>query len=133
VIGSDENGLPEISGRSRSSVVRFIDYLLKLIGDLPTHWRHFAEYFFVLLQIANIGPDECDILVQRNTIARLVDFYLGEDSPINHTRLPSHKQKKTKMGDKFQNPNLTHMVSLISVCSSPVPWARPRIVFERSI
>ena len=48
-------------------------------------------------------------------VTQLVDFYLGDESPLAAGDGPYHRPKRTRMGDKFALPNLEHMLALISL------------------
>ena len=49
------------------------------------------------------------------TLTQLIDFYLGDESPLAAGDAPYHAPKRTRMGDKFSLPNLEHMLALISL------------------
>lgn len=55
-----------------------------------------------------------------------MDFYLGDESPCAKAH---HMTKKTKMGDKFNLPHLSHMVEVIAIlargCVTRVSLAPP--------
>eukprot|EP00741_Cyanophora_paradoxa_P020633 tig00021281_g19915.t1 len=161
---------PRLTGRPATSIARLMDALFALIREAAAHWRHFAQFFGLIRDVALLGPEELSSLIswallgpeelssliswallgpeelssliswallgpeelssliswallgpeerafmlQRNVAARLVDFYLGDESP----HAPSgakHRQKKTKMGDKFGQPSLAGMAATLSL------------------
>jgi ubiquitin C-terminal hydrolase len=91
-------------------VVKFLDRVLELLPELPVHWRHLAEYFQCLRDIANIGLPEKTFMLSRATVARCIDMYLHEDSPWVH----NHRYHN-KMGDKFNLPDFSCMLELVSL------------------
>eukprot|EP01103_Thecamoeba_quadrilineata_P011019 TRINITY_DN2539_c0_g1_i2.p1 TRINITY_DN2539_c0_g1~~TRINITY_DN2539_c0_g1_i2.p1 ORF type:complete len:2405 (-),score=378.30 TRINITY_DN2539_c0_g1_i2:956-7465(-) len=122
---------------SKSLIIRFMDGLLVLLKDASAYWRHFGQFFLVLRDFASLGPKERLYFLRKNTISRLLDFYFGEDSPTFSKsnvvlvanpmgpQVPSQflvpggmgagNRKKTKIGDKFNIPNLSHMLEFVAV------------------
>eukprot|EP00298_Acanthocystis_sp_HF-20_P025811 c38149_g1_i1.p1 GENE.c38149_g1_i1~~c38149_g1_i1.p1 ORF type:complete len:282 (-),score=80.63 c38149_g1_i1:156-1001(-) len=98
----------------KSLLERFVMVHLNLIPSLLSHWRNFSEYFLILYQISCFDDAERELLIRRKTIARLVDFYLGDESPLRRSRSTTHKSKKMRMGDKFQPCILGYMFKLLS-------------------
>jgi len=94
--------------------IKVIESLLEKIKTLPFYWRYFNQYFLVLRDFASLGSIEKQYLLQRGVIEKIIDIYLGEDSP-----LPKKKKKKLKMGDRYDVPNFTNMISMLSllICS----------------
>ena len=35
-----------------------MESLLKMVREAPSHWRHFPQFFFVMLEFAKLGPEE---------------------------------------------------------------------------
>jgi len=77
------------------------------------HWRYFGTYFRTLQDIALLGAEERGLFISRQTISRLIDFYLWEDSPRAKTR--AQPRKKIKMGDKFSLPNMSDMTKTLAL------------------
>ena len=97
-----------------AAAIRTVEALLKMVHEAPSHWRHFPQFFRVLLEFARLGVEERDFMLRTRVVTLLVDFYLGDESPLAGDDGPHHRPKRTRMGDKFTLPNLDHMVELIA-------------------
>jgi hypothetical protein len=93
--------------------VRVVDGLVSMLHEAPAHWRHFPQFFKVLLEFAQLGVAERELLLHRRVCTSLIDFYLGEESPLAAEGGAHHRAKRQRMGDKFAVPALEHMVELI--------------------
>jgi len=82
---------------------------------LPYHWRTFSEYFLTLREICLSDALVRAYLLSIELLPRLVDLFLGEDSP-------TAKKTTKKMGDKYTQPNFVHLLSLMGmlVCSCEI-------------
>ena len=63
-------------------------------------------------------------MLRRRVVTLLVDFYLGDESPLAAGDGPHHRPKRTRMGDKYTLPNLEHMVELIATLRARRPLGR---------
>eukprot|EP00124_Ichthyophonus_hoferi_P001426 Ihof_evm2s74 gene=Ihof_evmTU2s74 len=99
-------------------IVELIDCLLDMMKDAAQSWRTFDHYFELLLAIAQLGPEESNLLVSRRAVYYIVDLLLGEVSP---RCMPGEKRRK--MGDKFgcfnSRPIVTLLNVLITSCAHP--------------
>lgn len=68
--------------RPTSIIVRFLHSYLELLDGMQKYWKSFDHYFMVLCEFALIGDEERQLLLSRSVPAILVDFYLGEESPV---------------------------------------------------
>ena len=96
---------------------QFIQYLLSLLYLTRTNWRRFNQYFLILLQYAKTGHAERDLLVKHGVISLLINYYMGEYSPMNPPELkeivPIYSEsvkKKTEPG-----PQLCEFFDLLSL------------------
>jgi ubiquitin carboxyl-terminal hydrolase 34 len=64
------------------------------------NWVRFQQYFEFWNAFARGGRNQTRFLVSNNFLHLLLDFFLGEDSPVN--LIPS--EKKQKMGSTYQQP-----------------------------
>lgn len=75
--------------------------------------KYFSHFLFREIALA----EQCvrSYFLKIRFLSRLFDLFLGEDSP-------NAKKNTRKMGDKYAQPNFTHLLSLISilVCSLQV-------------
>ncbi|KAF2075266.1 hypothetical protein CYY_003442 [Polysphondylium violaceum] len=98
--------------KSKSVIVQFMDIFLDYIKEAPTYWKHFNHYFMFIKEFALLGRKEREYLVSRRVIGRLIDFFLGDESPWSKSHPP---QKKTKMGDKYSSPQFNYMMDALSI------------------
>eukprot|EP00698_Gefionella_okellyi_P025572 TRINITY_DN9417_c0_g1_i1.p1 TRINITY_DN9417_c0_g1~~TRINITY_DN9417_c0_g1_i1.p1 ORF type:complete len:2658 (-),score=590.22 TRINITY_DN9417_c0_g1_i1:2579-10552(-) len=118
----DDDELEALSiPRSKTVVARFVDRLLALLRKAHKHWRTFGHYFRIIYDVANLGAEERELLINRQTITRLIDFFLWDESPRN--KMSAQPRKKVKMGDKFQSACLgeltTSLAILVTSCKPP--------------
>ena len=111
-----ENAIERPPARlAASAAVRVMESLLKMVHEAPSHWRHFPQFFFVMLEFAKLGPEERELMLRKRVVTLMIDFYLGDESPLaSNDDGPHHRPKRTRMGDKYTLPNLEHMVDLIA-------------------
>mmetsp|Transcript_9290 Transcript_9290/g.23283 ORF Transcript_9290/g.23283 Transcript_9290/m.23283 type:complete len:1090 (-) Transcript_9290:298-3567(-) len=102
--------------RSKSSVARLVDALLDMLEEAPGFWRNFEQYFAILNHFAQIGMKEREFLLARGALSRMIEFFVGDDSP--NIKAHQHKQKRTKMGDKHNAPNVVPMLETISILTT---------------
>ena len=95
--------------------LQVVQALLTMLHEAPSHWRHFPQFFLVLLEFAHLGAEERAWLLRKRVVSKLINFYLGDESPLATDDVPHHQPKRTRMGDKFAQPNLEHMLALISL------------------
>lgn len=110
--------------------VQFIQGLLQLLSTVPLHWKHFEQYFRVLAHFAELGPEYCQHLCAQNLLAKMVDLYLQDASPVDiagvvvgpHGRRPA-------MGDNWRQVNYRDFLRLLKevvICSeTPSSALRP--------
>eukprot|EP01132_Coremiostelium_polycephalum_P001351 gene1351-1706_t len=111
----DEDSFTDYSKSSKvpkSIIIKFMDTFLDYIKEAPSHWKHFTHYFMFIRDFSLLGHEERQYMVSRNVIGRLIDFFLGDESPVSKLHPP---QKKTKMGDKYNSPQLSHMMEALSI------------------
>ena len=96
--------------RPSTTVGKFLDKVLHLLPDLPSHWRHFGEYFKLLAGVAELGKEECLFFLSRRAISRGIDLFLNDESPFC-----SHRKVCFRMGDKFSSPVFSPLLDFISV------------------
>jgi len=94
-------------------VLASVSRMLALVRDAHVHWRNFQQFFEVLHEMASFGADERQWMLSHRAVELLVDFYTSDDTSTNGGD-QQHRQKKSKMGDKFALPNLSPMVEVVS-------------------
>jgi hypothetical protein len=63
-------------------ITQYIHATLKMFQSLPYNWKIFEQYFRVLGHFAELGPNEAQHLCCYNLLPKLVDFFLGDASPV---------------------------------------------------
>ncbi len=81
----------------------------QLEDGMQKYWKNFDHYFMVLRDFALIGDEERQLLLAKHVPGLLIDFYLGEESPLRylHGKVqplppPSHL---TRLLNTSQNKN----------------------------
>jgi len=101
---------------SRGFAVKYVDNLVSLLKVAPLHWKRFDQYFKVLAHFAELGGAEAGyLLAGHNLLARLVDFYLGDDSPLKDVGdMPlDSKGRRVVMGGDLVSPDIMHFLQLL--------------------
>ena len=100
----------KIKLRPVSLVLQFQLEAIEFIKQAGYYWQNFAEFFLIFQDFAAQGEDERRFFADHNVVARLIDFYLGDDSP----QAPPKVKRPKLSGDNKNNPDLTHMLNLIA-------------------
>jgi len=134
-----EKEKPVAADWSRGFVVGYIDQLIPILRTAVPYWRTFDNYFKILAHIAGLGVPEAQYLLKHDLIAKLLDFYLGDNSThpeVNGIALNS-KGKRDVMGSQYEAANLTSFLqclrNLILISESPY-WpkgAKPPYLKEK--
>eukprot|EP00743_Colponemidia_sp_Colp-15_P003962 GILK01004274.1.p1 GENE.GILK01004274.1~~GILK01004274.1.p1 ORF type:complete len:2187 (+),score=414.92 GILK01004274.1:440-6562(+) len=95
--------------RPKALTARLMDELISLMDEAAKNWLRFQQYFQVFEDYAAAGAPEVQYLHSRRMIARLIDFFLGERSP-----LPSENKKRVAMGNKLMSPPFDPLFSCLS-------------------
>jgi len=97
---------------------RFIDIVLEDLKHCNRYWKSFENYFRVLWVYASHGRSQQIYLARSGVIAKMVDLYLGEQSPAPATGLCEwaidNKGQRLPMGDAWEKPTWTHFWALLS-------------------
>ena len=70
-----------VAGADRPALMRFVETMLALLPQARSHWKSFGAFFTTLSNFAKIGRNECAYLVSSGQFARLLSFFLQDDSP----------------------------------------------------
>jgi len=101
---------------------------MRLLRDAPENWKRNEQYFRVLNHIAGLGAREAHFLVANGFVARLVDFYLGDESPNPEvSNIPiDAKGRRKRMGDEWNIPDWTQFLALLqTLVTSTTPAHLP--------
>ncbi|PRP88236.1 ubiquitin domain-containing protein [Planoprotostelium fungivorum] len=113
VMGSDDDtmDIEDKDNNESSKIILLINRLMDMIPHLAGSWQNINEYFSLLLEIAKMGSGERGYLLHAQIISKLVDFYLGDESPAAEGR------KRVKMIDKATNtiPQMKNMFSVLAL------------------
>jgi len=93
-----------------SLIIRLFYILFQfLTGDVVCRcWRNFDQYFRLLVTFASLGRAERSFIIESTMPWRLVDFYLGNDSPFA-------QQRRWEMGDEYADPQFKHFWELMMI------------------
>jgi hypothetical protein len=115
--------------RPMTASAAFAEQLVGLLPTAPTYWRWFEHYFRVLACYAGQGPWQALHLVRESVIPRLVDLYLGDDSPLAEANpfgvVTGPKGRRNRMRGKWNTPDLSSWLKLlrVCVCRCELDWA----------
>ena len=113
---------------------RFMEHLVSpdMIEFVSGAWRTFQDYFRLLLEFGQMGRQQRAFLFLRQVDARLLDMYLGNDSPMYGPGLlvePNPQRPRKPMGTKQFAPDFSRLmaVAALLVCAavlalSPCVW-----------
>jgi len=96
---------------------KYVDVLLEDLYLSNRFWKRFENYFRVLATYALHGKSQQIYLARSNLVPKLVDLYLGKNSPAEKGLLTwqtDAKGNRIRMGDSFDQPNWTHFWALLS-------------------
>jgi len=96
--------------RPVSVTSRFLDGLLTLLPESAKSWMRIEQYVQIFEDIARLGGEECELLLSRRCISKLVDFFLREKSP-----LMQEGEKRTSMGNKMYYPKLSPLIRCVDL------------------
>ena len=78
--------------------------------ELARNWMRFEQYFEILLNITKKGGENMALFMSdKKLLAILVDFYLGEHSPLYQ-----QGERRAKMGNNYKKPKFNHLIELVS-------------------
>ncbi|KAM3962482.1 LOW QUALITY PROTEIN: ubiquitinyl hydrolase 1 puf [Aphomia sociella] len=116
--GEDNSKLGEAS-----CVTRFIRMLLSLMENgARSHLRHLTEYFSLLYEFSKMGEEEGKFMLRINAISMMVNFYLGQNTPMVESPTEeasgsgsgSGSGAAESAGDKLRPGALDKMVALVA-------------------
>ena len=127
----EEKGMSQVSSTSNDSitparyVMPFIDSLIAALPIVTEYSRRCNQFFHVLHQFSLLDYDAIIYLVDRHdAIARLLDLYLGDTSPLSDNPYsmpvnPSTK-KRVNIGETLVRPDMTSFLGLVArlLCAS---------------
>jgi hypothetical protein len=114
-------------------VKAYLDHVVALLPLAPPHWKTFTNYFRVIAQIAGAAPSYAHYLLQQNTVAKLIDFFLGDDSPHPEVgSIPVNASgRRVEIGSKWVHPDwkywLLTLQHLILCCNTGSASAPPSL------
>lgn len=108
ILGAEEH--PECAAAASG----FADSLVGLLDDVDKHWVRFRQYFAVFSQLCDAAWWRRS-LNERKVVWRLLDLYLGEDSPRRYVAPgASVAAKRQQMGNLVAQPVWTPLFACVS-------------------
>eukprot|EP01105_Mastigella_eilhardi_P006256 TRINITY_DN1786_c0_g1_i2.p1 TRINITY_DN1786_c0_g1~~TRINITY_DN1786_c0_g1_i2.p1 ORF type:complete len:2116 (+),score=478.17 TRINITY_DN1786_c0_g1_i2:829-6348(+) len=90
-----------------SVVALFVSELLSRLELTREHWRRSTQYFALLKGICDLGPEERHYLIISKSVGKLIDFYLGNDSPVC-------KGDRVRMADGGDDATFANVLSAVA-------------------
>ncbi len=99
---------------------RFMDHLVAqdMIDFASGSWRTFQDYFRLILEFGQLGRQQRSFLLVRQVETRLLDMYLGNDSPLygpGQFIEPNPSRPRKPMGTKQFAPDFSKLLSVASL------------------
>ncbi|KAJ5079287.1 ubiquitin carboxyl-terminal hydrolase faf-y-related [Anaeramoeba ignava] len=89
-------------------IISFVDRFVSLLPLFNHKIMNITEYLVILKDIIDLDPCISKYLLSANLITRLIDFYLGPESPL------STKSSKSKFKTYSLSAQMTRLIELIS-------------------
>ena len=100
---------PKTIKRHKAKSVRFINlYLMVMKEYAPGNWARFAQFLSVIKNLVCAGPVHLDLMMSMNCLVSLIDFMLGQRSP-----LITPGETRTKMGG-YTTPDFKNLLEAVS-------------------
>lgn len=144
--GSDSKQADDSAARTRvvtlerptTVTAKVLDHILDF-GTLDVAgecWRHFREYFLVLRRFAEQGWSERIFMLQREGVMRVMDLYLGIDSPFHEVLWEPGVRSRPQMGTKTTPVDWTEALAFVSLlvrsCSTEHETQPPTLLLPPS-
>jgi ubiquitin C-terminal hydrolase len=120
----------DLISESKGLVIQYLDRVLSLIALAPSNWKTFTNYWHVISHISGLNPLFAHYLLQHGMVAKLIDFFLGDDSPhpeVNDLPLTS-QGKRIEIGSKWVHPDWKYFLQLFEnlvLCCLPAGADQP--------
>ncbi|GAB0489246.1 hypothetical protein MMPV_000463 [Pyropia vietnamensis] len=100
-----------------STVAAFVDALLSLlpVAYMTGDWKHLAQMFSLLTWFATLGATERGFLLRRRVMARVLDLYLGDESPYAPSRGDLPRTKRHKIEETNTQDVVRALLPLVSL------------------
>lgn len=100
-----------------SLVASFIDSLLSLlpVAHATGDWKHLTQLFWLLTWFASETAAERAFLLRRQVLARVLDLYLGDDSPCAPSRGDTPRTKRPKTEETMTRDVVRAVLPLVGL------------------
>eukprot|EP01091_Cochliopodium_minus_P015829 TRINITY_DN572_c0_g2_i1.p1 TRINITY_DN572_c0_g2~~TRINITY_DN572_c0_g2_i1.p1 ORF type:complete len:2346 (+),score=781.80 TRINITY_DN572_c0_g2_i1:1253-8290(+) len=113
------------------SILKLIDTSFYLVSISRDHWKFFGELFRLIYGLCKLGYAEKKYIVDQRYIVYLLDWYLGDESPLD-----DHSSKRPKMIEGERTPNLKFLffflidiLSTVSLNQDPLQLTEQEVDF----
>lgn len=115
-------------------VTQYIHASVKLFPSLPPNWKIFEQYFRVLAHFAELGPNEAQHLCCYNLLPKLMDFFMGDASPIPMAGIKlDSKGKRPQMSNAYlawDTKDFLRLLKELILISEPPKVSKTRSPFS---
>ncbi|KAJ5078511.1 ubiquitin carboxyl-terminal hydrolase [Anaeramoeba ignava] len=95
-----------------SLVIEFASQLLQTLPEAKFHFSALSDYFGFLYDLLSVGEAVIEYFASTNLIAKMIDFYLDEKSPLRKTA--NNKQNQSQVvEDSYFQQQFVKMLSII--------------------
>ena len=81
--------------------------------DLTKNWLKVHQFLWFLNEVTRSGRDQLIYMIENKLVAKLIDFYLENDSPLINGQL-SKGVKRQAMGSNYATPPFEQLIQNVS-------------------
>lgn len=73
-----------------------------------------CSFWQLVLELTRMSRGMRELLVQEKVVAKMIDFYMGNESPLQGTVFKDGQRKRAVMGNKYGRPKWSTMIQAVS-------------------
>jgi ubiquitin carboxyl-terminal hydrolase 9/24 len=122
--------------KDQSGVKKLVDALLELLPQSQMHFAKFSEYFATMAGCADISESIVEYMISIGLIAKLIDFFLGEKSPLPEAGVfAANEYPRIPMESKSSKPDFAGLIALLTnlICCCETKSKTPPPTTSKSV
>ena len=101
--------VPQYESVHLSSSARFIkSYVTDVLNTARRYWKRYNEYFQVMSDMVDMGPDVVQLLLDCELLSNLIEFFMNCNPPFGEDTV------RVAMGDQRSDPDMNLVVEILS-------------------
>jgi hypothetical protein len=118
--------------KENALVKKLVDSLLALLPQSQVYFANFSEYFATLAGCAHLSEGIVEYMISIGLVAKLIDFFLGEKSPLPEAGVFSgNEYPRLPLESKGSKADFAGLISLlttlVSSCQTVVAHSSPTV------